>query len=306
MKKINKSLFPGNLITALLISLQFLSGCILPPSPEKPVLLPTQKEAISPTLLLTDSATKDAPVIQPGEFYTPVGLLQGESLAIHSSPAADAPIIGQIPATSINIKLSGEPHIDENSAWIVTDHNQVQGWVDLNNLAIHEGELPKELIALGQLVLASLQTYDYNLLVDLVHPDLCLRFSPYAYLNDNNLISCPDELRDLISSDEKYIWGEYDGTGNPILMTFLEYHQDFVYDSNYIKSEIVGFHVEVRSGNAINNIADVYPGGVMIEYYFSGFDPQYGGLDWRSIRLVFIQDNLTWYLAAIIHGEWTI
>lgn len=302
----NKALFPGNLITALLISLQFLSGCTLPPSPEKPVPLPTQKEEISPTLLLTDSVTKEVPVIQPGEFYTPVGLLQGESLAIHSSPAADAPIIGHIPATSLNIKISGEPHLDENSAWIVTDYNQVQGWVDLYHLAIHKGELPEELIGLGQLVLASLHTYDYNLLVDLVHPDHCLRFSPYANLAENHLIFCPDELRDLLSSDEKYIWGEFDGTGNPILMTFREYHQDFVYDSNYIKADIVGFDVEVSSGNAINNIAAVYPEGVMIEYYFSGFDPQYGGLDWRSIRLVFIQDNHTWYLAAIIHGEWTI
>ncbi len=98
----------------------------------------------------------------------------------------------------------------------------------------------------------------------------------------------------------------YDGTGNPIFMIFPEYHQNFVYDSNYIKPEIIGFNVEVSSGNAINNIAGVYSEGVMIEYYFSGFDPQYGGLDWRSIRLVFIQDNLSWYLVAIIHGEWTI
>ena len=105
MKKINKSLFPGNLVTALLISLQFLSGCMIFPSPEKPVLPPTQKEEIIPTLELTDSITVEAPVIQPGELFTPVGLPQGESLAIHSSPAADAPIIGHIPAASINIKI---------------------------------------------------------------------------------------------------------------------------------------------------------------------------------------------------------
>ena len=306
MRKINQASYPVNLIIALLISLQFLSGCILYPSPEKPALPPSQKEEISPTLLITDSITIEVPEIQTGVLYTPVGLLQGESLAIHSSPSVEAPIIDNIPATSINIKISGEPRIDENTAWIMADYNQVQGWVDLNYLAIHKGELPEELIALGQLVLASLQAYDYNLLIDLIHPDHCLGFSPYAYLSENHLIFCPEELNNLISSDEKYNWGKYDGTGNPILMTFPEYHQDFVYDSNYIKAEIIGFNVEVSSGNAINNIADVYPAGVMIEYYFSGFDPQYGGLDWRSIRLVFIQDNLTWYLAAIIHGEWTI
>jgi hypothetical protein len=306
MRKINKTLYPVSLITALLISLQFLSGCMLYPSPEKPALLPSQKEEISPTLFITESTTTEVPVIQPGELYTPVGLLQGESLAIYSRPAADALIIDRIPATSINIKISGDPQIDENMAWIMADYNQIQGWVDLNHLAIQKGELPEELITLGQLVLAALQSYDYDLLADLVHPDHCLRFSPYSYLVENNLIFCPEELSYLISSNEIFTWGEYDGTGNPILMTFPEYHQNFVYDSDYIKADIVGFNVEVSSGNSINNIADVYPGGVMLEYYFSGFDPQYGGLDWRSIRLVFIQDDHTWYLAAIIHGEWTI
>jgi len=306
MRKINKASYPVILITALLILLLFLSGCVLYPSPKKPTLPPSLKEEIFPTLEIVDSITLGAPVIQPGDLYTPVGLLQGESLAVHSSPDPDAPIIANIPPTSINIKISGEAQIDESTAWITADYNQVQGWVDINHLAIHKGELPEELIALGQLVLASLQAYDYNLLVDLIHPDHCLRFSPYAYLAENHLFFCPEELGDLITLDEKYTWGEFDGTGNPILMTFPEYHQNFVYDSNYIKPDIVGFNVEVSSGNAINNIADVYPGGVMIEYYFSGFDPKYGGLDWRSIRLVFIQDDLTWYLVAIIHGEWTI
>ncbi len=306
MRKINKTLYLRYLITALLISLGFLSSCMLYPSPEKPTLLPSLKEEISPTLLLSESITLEVPVIQPGELYTPVGLLQGESLLVYSSPSADAPTIDSIPATSINIKISGEPQIHGNTAWILADYNQIQGWVDLNHLAVQKGELPEDLIALGQLVLAALQSYDYNLLADLVNPDHCLRFSPYSYLAENNLIFCPEEVGNLIASDEKYTWGEYDGIGNPIIMTVPEYHQEFVYDSNYINPDTVGFNVEVSSGNAINNIADIYPGGVMIEYYFSGFDPQYGGMDWRSIRLVLIQDNHTWYLAAIIHGEWTI
>ena len=189
MRKINKASYPVNLITALLVSLQFLSGCNLYPSPEKLALPPSRKEEISsPTLLISDFITLAAPTIQTGELYTPVGLLQGESLAIHSSPSAQAPIIDSIPATSINIKISGEPQIDENTVWIVANYNNIQGWVDLNQLAIHKGELPEELIALGQLVLANLQAYDYNLLIDLIHPDHCLGFSPYAYLAEDHLI----------------------------------------------------------------------------------------------------------------------
>jgi len=30
---------------------------------------------------------------------------------------------------------------------------------------------------------------------------------------------------------------------------------------------------------------------MVVEYHFPGIDPQYGGLDWRSLRLVFQQSG---------------
>jgi hypothetical protein len=44
---------------------------------------------------------------------------------------------------------------------------------------------------------------------------------------------------------------------------------------------------------------------MVVEYYFPGFDPQYEGMDWRSLRLIFLQDNDVWYLAGIVHDQWT-
>jgi hypothetical protein len=43
----------------------------------------------------------------------------------------------------------------------------------------------------------------------------------------------------------------------------------------------------------------------MVEYHFTGFEPDYGGLDWRSLRLVFMQDGDEWFLIGIVHDEWT-
>jgi hypothetical protein len=43
-----------------------------------------------------------------------------------------------------------------------------------------------------------------------------------------------------------------------------------------------------------------------MEYHFSGFEAQYEGMDWESLRLVFIQEDSTWYLVGIVHDEWTI
>jgi len=298
-----KTLF--RLIPAVLIYILVLSGCSLFPSPEKPTIPPSQDQEL-PVVIGSDSDSWEGSELIHKENYTPIGLYQGDSLDIYKKPAEDALIIGNIPASALNIKLFGEPLLNDNTAWILAEYNQSRGWVRFNELAIHQGELPVDLITLGQEVVIALQANNYDQLVDFIHPDRCLRLSPYSYLNDSNLVFCPQEIGNLVSSEDNYIWGRYDGTGNPIVLDFPTYHQEFIYDANYFRPEMVGFNIEISSGNAINNIIDIYPGGVMIEYYFSGFDPQYGGMDWRSLRLVFIQDNQTWFLVAIIHGEWTI
>jgi len=55
----------------------------------------------------------------------------------------------------------------------------------------------------------------------------------------------------------------------------------------------------------MDNAEKFYPEAMIVEYYFPGFDAQLEGMDWRSLRLVFQQDNSTWYLVGIIHDQWT-
>ena len=59
-------------------------------------------------------------------------------------------------------------------------------------------------------------------------------------------------------------------------------------------------------GNNMNNIAEVYEGKQRAEFYFSGFDPQYEGMDWKSLTLVFDQVDGQWEVIGIIHNQWTI
>ena len=305
METNNKPKVHFPLISAVWISILVLSSCSFFQSPEKPAIPPSQDQE-SPVLIGTDSSSWEDSELIHEENYTPIGLYLGDSLDIYENPAENTSIIATIPASALNIKIFGEPILNENTAWILAEYNLSRGWVRFDDLAIHVGELPADLITVGQQVVIMLQAYDYIQLADLVHPDKCLRLSPYSYINDNSLVFCPGELGNLVSSEKNYTWGRFDGIGNPIEMDFPTYHQDFIYDADYFRPELIGFNIEVSSGNAINNIIDIYPNGVMIEYYFSGFDPQYGGMDWRSLRLVFIQDNQTWFLVAIIHGEWTI
>jgi hypothetical protein len=215
-------------------------------------------------------------------------------------------IINQIPAYGSDLIGVGDVvNIDSND-WIQVEYLGERGWVNNSYLAEQHGNLSDDVIKLGQQVLFSLKSNQILDLKDYLHPEWCLRFSPYQYLSENDQVFCPAELEGVVSSGKTHNWGAYDGTGDPILMTFQDYQSRFIYDNNFFHSPIVGYGVEVSSGNAINNIPEIFPNGMMVEYYFPGFDPQYGGMDWRSLRLVFVQDNDIWYLTAIIHGEWTI
>ena len=265
-------------------------------------------EDTAPTTAIFEESNPTAQVIptfQPGSRYIPTALFPETKLLVYSDPSRKSPVVGEIPPGSSGITIS-ESLIEEKNVWVLIDYKQLRGWVDFKNLAFTEGELPDELIHLGYQTLIALKTSNLEEIRKLIHPGLCLRLSPYPYLAESNLSICPDELEILMASVRVYTWGNYDGTGDPIQMTFAEYYQDFIYDSDYFQAPMIGLDVEISTGNSINNIPEVFPDGKMIEYYFPGFDPMFGGMDWRSLRLVFVKVGEIWYLGAIIHGEWTI
>jgi hypothetical protein len=65
-------------------------------------------------------------------------------------------------------------------------------------------------------------------------------------------------------------------------MTFNDYFARFVYDQDYAAADEV------------------------IEFHFTGFDPQFEGMDWKSLRIVLVKKEDQWFVAGIIHDEWTI
>lgn len=89
-------------------------------------------------------------------------------------------------------------------------------------------------------------------------------------------------------------------------MTFAEYYRKFVYDQDYIHPEQTAVNHRIGQGNTIDNSRQVYPNATLVEYHLSGFDPQYQGMDWKSLRIVLEKDAGQWYVVGIIHDQWTI
>lgn len=155
-------------------------------------------------------------------------------------------------------------------------------------------------------VIEVLRDRDLDRLASLVHPTLGLRFSPYAYVREADIMVAVEDVPKLLSEDTVRLWGAYDGSGTPIELTFEQYYNQFIYDHDFANAEEIGYNRRIGGeGGTVNNILDFYPGGVMVEYHFTGFNPDYAGLDWRSLRLVFSQDGGGWFLVGIVHDEWT-
>lgn len=144
-------------------------------------------------------------------------------------------------------------------------------------------------------------------MAEYVHPDKGVRFTPYTYVStEHDVVFYPEAARNLFSDENQYLWGSYDGTGWDILLTPAEYYDRFVYSHDFANAPQVGYNEFLSFGNMLENQFEVYPDAVIVEYYFPGFEAQYEGMDWKSLRLVFEQHQGSWKLVGIIHNEWTI
>jgi hypothetical protein len=148
---------------------------------------------------------------------------------------------------------------------------------------------------------------DFEAVSHHIHPLKGVRFTPYGYINvESDLVFHTQEIPKLWSNGNVYLWGEFDGTGDPIELTFADYYDRFIYDADFVNAEEIAVNERLGQGNSLDNSKDVYPDGTFIEFHFSGFDEKYDGMDWRSLRLVLEQLDGKWYLIGIIHDQWTI
>ncbi len=148
---------------------------------------------------------------------------------------------------------------------------------------------------------------DMNGLAAMAHPVKGIRFTPYSYVDTGaDQVFNPTQIQNLMTDTTIYTWGSYDGSGEPINKTFADYYDEFVYDEDYANPYIIGNNTLIGKGNSLDNLTDVYTNGEFVEFHFTGFDPQYEGIDWSSLKLVLEESGGDWYIVGIIHSQWTI
>ena len=179
---------------------------------------------------------------------------------------------------------------------------------DVKKADIIKPELAEKIIKdTSDKLINAISTKDLDTISNLTHPVKGVRFTPYTYVSlKNDLVFKKDDIKNFFDDKKVYLWGAYDGTGDEISLTPGKYYEKFIYPVDYKNAEKVGYNEVLSSGNMLENQFEVYDNPIVVEYYFSGFNPAYEGMDWKSLRLVFEQHEGTWYLSGIIHNQWTI
>jgi hypothetical protein len=140
-----------------------------------------------------------------------------------------------------------------------------------------------------------------------VHPKKGVRFSPYAFVDRHaDVVLTAAQVRTALGDRQERLWGHFDGSGDEIRLTFDDYYKDFVYDRDFAAAERVGYNTTVRSGNTINNIPEMYPGAIVVEYHVPAADPIHADTRWASLRLVLERSGESWFVVGVVHDEWTM
>ena len=155
-------------------------------------------------------------------------------------------------------------------------------------------------------VLEYIKDDDFVALSRIVHPEFGVVMSPYATINlttDRQFSS--DQIASLDTDTDTYVWGVYNGSGEPIVLTVAEYFEEFVPAATHLSAPVIGINQVVRSGNALENMTDVFPNVQFVDFHIPGGD-QVDELEWSSLRLGFEEYDEHLRLIAIVFSRWTV
>lgn len=204
---------------------------------------------------------------------------------------------------------------DENNSNVVEEENGVEDRGNNNEIeyeltdeGIIESESAKMIIEeISNKLIDAISVKDFETVSEFTHPVEGIRFTPYTYVSlDNDIVFSKEEIEIFFNDQDVYIWGIYDGIGDEISLTPNQYYDRFIYTRDFKNAEEIGYNKVLGMGNMIENQFEIYDNAIIVEYYFSGFNPDYEGMDWESLRLVFQQYQNDWSLVGIIHNQWTI
>ena len=156
-------------------------------------------------------------------------------------------------------------------------------------------------------IIILLNQRNYTQLANYIHPEKGVRFTPYSESKATDQLLTKEEFLDNIKTDPTLNWGYYANPDNPegfpIELTLNEYLETFVYQGDYINSDVIGYNERVNHHffflPEFEHIE--YKDSIVVEHFID--DDSY---DFLSIKIVYQKYEESWYIVAFINNEWTI
>lgn len=178
----------------------------------------------------------------------------------------------------------------------------------LNEEGVIKSDIAKKIIEkTANGLIDAIKNKDAEAIADYAHPVKGVRFTPYTTVStENDMTINKEEMINFFKDEKIYIWGYYDGSGEEIKLTPSQYYEKFIYSEDFMNASEIGYNKVLSSGNMLENQFEVYENAIAVEYYIPEINPEYEGIDWQSLRLVFEEYEGDWKLVGIIHNQWTI
>lgn len=178
--------------------------------------------------------------------------------------------------------------------------------VELENAAPTPQPAEFSFEGLAAQILPLIQSQNFTALAPFIHPELGVRFSPYAYVNlEHDKVFTREQVASFGGDQNVYLWGTQAGSGFDISLTIPEYWSEYVSSQTPAQEWGLLLDPNRKASNSIDNFMEAYPEGHYVDYFQPGTE-MYSYMDWKSLRLGFQQSSDgMYYLMAIIHDEWT-
>jgi len=185
--------------------------------------------------------------------------------------------------------------------YIGTQYEQTRA---LNNVTVNPEQ--SDVTKTATLVLEAIKNKNYEALENLTSTSgLSLSFTPNLDLSKNNVSK--DEVSNIPNNTNVYLFGYSDGKGDPINLTVYQFINEMIYTNDYQKADEIAINKIVDKGtNSINTLIKDIGSRTLVAFHFKGFNPEYTGMDWTTLYLVFDLENGSYKLRGIAKNNWTI
>ena len=179
---------------------------------------------------------------------------------------------------------------------------------------VNEGTIP---INLTREIAGYVKNKDFTSLSNFVDEESGLLLLPYYTYGDNQGRKLTkEEVKNFFMDTQEKMWGYQDGSGQEMFFTNIKYYEKYIYSYDFLRLGKESLNTSLVNGNTLpldQVLSEIFKLQISqgkkiqyIEYYISGFDPKYEGMDWESLALIFLNIKRQWKLVSIMHNQWTI